>query len=210
VVTPIIPASVPAATSSPAPYILIDAEGDSTMHGYQWINGAPYHTQNCEPCVLQRLLWAIFPGGVGTENNGVDGTTVLMWQAIHTPYTTDKSKIVIGNWGINDAWQGVSSPDQYQSQLVEFVTEVRAAGQIPVLEEPNPTTQGDNLAEYVEKMDYVALQMNVPLVQQYNYILSLPNWVSMLTDGIHPGDALYAIKAQREFDVISPIVKSMQ
>jgi lysophospholipase L1-like esterase len=56
----------------------------------------------------------------------------------------------------------------------------------------------------------VATQMNVPLVTQFDYIQSLPNWQSMLTDGVHPGDQLYAIKAQREYDVIAPLVKSLQ
>lgn len=207
--------STPPPQKPPPKAVLVDAQGDSTIAGGT-ITGL---TPNSPPVILQRLLRVQFDDTVSVSNNGVSGTTISQRLNGEAPYTqtlpdylkNDQAKIVIGNWAINSAVLDKDAAT-YNGSLVQFVNDVRAAGKIPVLEEPNPTNSPRvvNLQNYVAIMDNVALQMNVALVKQYDYILSLPNWQSMLPDGIHPNDALYAIKAQREYDVIAPIVAQLR
>ncbi|MFM0022204.1 SGNH/GDSL hydrolase family protein [Paraburkholderia azotifigens] len=200
------------ALAVPPKIVNLDAQGDSTMYGYERVNGVLVQTQNNAPALLQSSLRAQYGATVSVKNDGVGGSTIaqrLNGTVPYTaPYTPDSSQIVIGNWALNDAAQSVDV-QQFQSSIVQFVTLVRAAGKTVVLEEPNPSTTVANLGAYVAAIDYVATQMNVPLVQQYVYIQSLPGWQSMLTDGVHPNDAMYAIKAQREADVIGPIVATL-
>jgi hypothetical protein len=61
----------------------------------------------------------------------------------------------------------------------------------------------------VTVIDDVAQQRGVALIRQYAYIQTLPNWKAMLADGIHPTDALYAIKGQREAAVLGSIVAGL-
>jgi acyl-CoA thioesterase-1 len=200
--------------------VVIDAQGDSTMFGTEVINGQAVQTARNVPTLLQESLRQTYGSSVTVVNNGVSESTYpqrLQGIAPHysqslTDYLkTDSAQIVIGNWALNDAINN-QEYSVFTTYLVEFVNEVRAAGKIPVLEEPNPTTDParSNLAAYVYGINYVATQMNVPLVKQFDYIRSLPDWQSMLTDGIHPSDQMYAIKAQREYDVIAPLVKTLQ
>lgn len=215
--------------SSPAPQaaaqpvvkqIIIDAEGDSTMLGTEQVNGQYVQTANSAPAVLQSLLQKQFGPNVTVENRGSGGSTIAdrmngtpNWyaQPFSTSVKSEPAQIVIGNWALNDSGpQHGESAQQYQSYLVDFVTQARAAGKIVVLEEPNPMTAVTPLKDYIDALNNVAMQMNVPIIHQYQYILSLTNWQSLMSaDGAHPLDALYAIKAQREADVIAPIVASL-
>ena len=206
--------------SNPAPVqriqpqpVVIDAQGDSTMWGTLVNNGVASQSTNPPTARLQTLLRAQLGPNVTVENHAQPGSTIenaLNGVAQYkTPYTPGPEQIVIANWALNDLFQFVDVAT-YRNSLMQFVTQVRAAGKVVVLEEPNPETTPLDVAPYVQAMDDVAAQMNVPLVKQFDYIKSLPNWQSMLGDGIHPNDDLYAIKAQREADVLAPIVKSLQ
>jgi hypothetical protein len=109
---------------------------------------------------------------------------------------------------MNDALGG-ETIDDYRSWLVQWVAAVRAAGKLPVLEEPNPVCDDNHpqLDQYVAAMDDVATQMKVPLVQQYQQILALPNWQSHFNAGFYPDAYIQSIKAQQESAVLSAIVK---
>jgi lysophospholipase L1-like esterase len=201
--------------------VVIDAQGDSTMWGYQKINGVVGRTSAPVPALLQSALQAQYGSAVTVNDNAISGTTLgqrMNGQAGFTPYaqevTTYKANIVIENFAINDSltWNS-ESPADFQNYLVSFIAASQAAGRVVVLEEPNPMADpayNAALALRVQVIDDVAKQMNLPLVKQFDYIQSLPNWKTLLTDGVHPTDALYAIKAQRELDVVGPIVKSLQ
>ena len=220
---------------APAKAINIDAEGDSTMAGVQnfvgTFAGASYSfTENGPTAVLQAELRSTFDNTVTVENRGVGGSSVCQRiigdparykETLAVSLASDKAQIVIGNWAINDADSHMSeSPSQYQQCLEQFVDIVRASGKTPVLEEPNPVLGAvyypaepgayDSLPNYVAIMNAVAQEKGVLLIQQYNFIQSLPNWKSMLTDGVHPTDALYKIKADREASALTPLVKSMR
>jgi lysophospholipase L1-like esterase len=44
-------------------------------------------------------------------------------------------------------------------------------------------------------MDRAAEQLNVPLVPRYYRIMAMPNWETLLSDGLHPNAQGYAVKA---------------
>lgn len=135
---------------------------------------------------------------------GMDGQGAPFAQRI----LKSPASIVIDNHAMNDALGG-ETIDDYRSWLVQWVAAVRAAGKLPVLEEPNPVCDDNHpqLDQYVAAMDDVATQMKVPLVQQYQQILALPNWQSHFNAGFYPDAYIQSIKAQQESAVLSAIVK---
>ena len=213
----------PTQTTQPTPKnVTIDAEGDSTIYGLQLDNGQYVQTPNNAPVELQIDLRAALGNTVSVTNSGVPGATIAESLAGTAPYSgtpfaqrlaamPSSVQIVIANFGINDA--NLITSSAYESGLESFITAVRAAGKTPILEEPNPICstpeQSANLDTFVPIMDAVAKQQSVPLIEQYYYIKSLPGWQGMLPDCIHPNDALYKIKADRETSVLRPIVQQL-
>ncbi|MCA8195498.1 SGNH/GDSL hydrolase family protein [Burkholderia vietnamiensis] len=202
--------SSPAAPKS----ISIDVEGDSTIYGLQ----ATGRSANPPPAVLQTELQNSFGPTVTTINSGISSATVHeslygiaphYSQPLSTRLASMSSQIVIMNYGLNDSANSTLS--DYIADLNTWIDVVNASGKIPVLEEPNPSCNPAmaELPKFVVAMDQVAQQRGVQIIQQYAYIQSLPNWQSMLPDCLHPDDALYKIKADREYAVIAPIVKSL-
>lgn len=174
--------------------------------------------QQSEPAGTQTLLQAQFPGVTvanhatgGTsstlvnEMNGVDGNGAPFAQRI----LLSKADIVLDNHAINDdAYQSLAP---YSDALVAWVAAVRAAGKTPVLEEPNPVCDGDhpNLENYVSVMDSIAAQYNVPLVTQYAYLQTIPNYCSHLNAGFYPDEAVYALKAQRQAAALASVISGI-
>jgi acyl-CoA thioesterase-1 len=190
------PASAPPV---PPKQVTIDAEGDSTM-----VLCSPY---------LQSMLSAQFGDSVIVQHNAVSGSTVTERMSGASPfnaaYVPTGAQIVIANWAINDSV--IETTGQYQYALVQFISTARASGATVVLEEPNPVSVTDHpIGPYVAVMDDIAYKVTAPLVQQYQYIQTLPNWQSLLGDGIHPSPALCQIKAQREAAILAPIIARLQ
>lgn len=137
---------------------------------------------------------------VPVDNVAVGGsTTVDMVANLHDWLVRSSATHVVENYGMNDA--GFITMDQYADNLRFFISRVRLAGKIPVLEEPNPNCRTDEenirLSQYVARLNQVAQQENVTLIQQHDYIkINVPHWYRMM-DGvcIHPGPTLYAFKA---------------
>jgi lysophospholipase L1-like esterase len=211
-----VPASAPAST----PSIIIDAEGDSLIWGVETINGVQVQTKNSAPVVLQADLQSQLGSGISirVDNRAMPGSTtedslygVMPYyaQPFATRINSLPGQIVLADYAVNDS--RMRTTDEYNTDLTQWVAAVRAAGKIPVLEEPNPVCDPTvpNLDAYVSIMRTVAQTRNVPLIEQYDYIKSLTNWQSMLTDCVHPNDALYAIKAQREAWALAPVVLSI-
>lgn len=203
--------------------------GDSTTWGQSFTNGTYAQTPNASPVELQIALQLAYGPTVTVTNGGVGSSTLGSQINGTLPNTITLAQVLQGsaaqivtlNFGINDsAPYGNETPTQFQAYLEQSIDAIRALGKTPVLEEPNPvgvpTYAGANattysqLATYVAVIDAVAAEKNVALVQQYAYVQSLPDWQSMVTDGVHPNDALYKIKAEREAAIIGPIVASMQ
>jgi hypothetical protein len=135
---------------------------------------------------------------------GVDGEGAPYAQRIQS----SKAQIVVAGYGVED--NRIQSLAPYADALVAFVQDVRAAGKIPVLEEPGPVCddQHPNLANYASVMDGIAQQYNVPLVKQYNELLAVPNFCSHM-NGIYPDNAILQMRAQREAAVLQPIVQQL-
>lgn len=227
-------ANMSAVTSSEAQtankrLIIIEMYGDSTTLGAQTApDGTLITTNNSEPNQLQDLLQQKFGTQVVVYNNGVGGTEAYQllsgldgrnrewsYQA-----KTSQADIVIFNYALNDQYYYAApspkvyseTPDMYGNILAWLIQTSRDNGKYVVLQEPNPTcyqpTVG-NLQKFVDVLRATATVQNVPLVAEYDYIQTLPNWKSMYTDCAHPDDQLYGIKAQRTFDVVAPIVQQM-
>lgn len=199
------PASTP---ETPSPTISVLFEGDSTTFG----TGAP--AGQSEPDDVAALLPA-----VKVTNAGVYGTWTAQNLSGTAPFTSplatrlasDSSQIVVMNYALNDS-QRVSI-DTYRQNLVDWVSTVRASGKVAVFAEPNPATQAgyqQPVTQCVSVMDDVAQQLNVPLVKQYDYMQTLPNWQSLLNDGLHPNAQGYQVKAQRTAAVLKQVIASYQ
>jgi acyl-CoA thioesterase I len=194
--------------------VTIDAEGDSTMKGAIFSNGTYIFAAMPAPAVAQQqLIQKLGVEGITIENNSVVGETVgediSGWAGIAplaTRLAVDQSQIVIENYGMNDSIE--TDVQTYHDNLVAWIAVVKQAGKIPVLEEPNPSSLSyyTQLPAFAAMVDQVGYEQQVLVIQQYNYILSLTNWQSMLTDGIHPDQALYTIKGQREAWYLQPLV----
>jgi hypothetical protein len=147
------------------------------------------------------------PGSaLGLNVSGQDATL----PAIEAKTANDTNIFSIANWGINNAYwitQGTESEAQFESDLTAYVQMQRSYGKTPILEEPNPICSDAQVSAVLDDIvviiDRVSVSQSVPLVSQYQYIKSMPNWQAMLSDCIHPYDALYNIKSQREAYVIA-------
>jgi acyl-CoA thioesterase-1 len=224
--SPIVAAQPPASAPVCRP-VNVSAQGDSTMWGTQSVNGTAYQTPYNPPALMQANLQSYLGVCVTVSNDAVAGTDYgnrlfgtgndagLAFPQYQNWLLNNASQVVIVNFALNDANPGNvwnETPDEFRQDMEVFVTETAAAGKFIVLEEPNPTAfepWNTILATYVAIIDQVAAEHNIPLVQQYDYIMSLPNWQSMLIDGLHPTPALYEIKASREVAVLLPIVKTL-
>lgn len=210
--------------------VVIIAAGDSTMAGLVQNPDKSYTITGDYVANVRGMLQQKY-GDVTIVNHSVTATTLNDALTGGEGYTatlaqylsTSPAQIVVENYAIND-FAKVDIND-YRNNLVQFVTMVRAAGKIPVLEEPNPIchpatapqdveewdNQGRTIASFVEVIDQVAAQYGVALVAQYKPILALPNWCSLMSDSwAHPSPQLYQIKAANEASVLGPLVKQIQ
>ncbi|KVU58814.1 SGNH/GDSL hydrolase family protein [Burkholderia cepacia] len=219
-------ASTPATQRQQA--VLVEAYGDSTTLGAQTIDGVLTTTQNSEPTQLQALLQQRFGTSVTVKNEGVGGTQAFQLlsgtDGKHPEWKVQmeqsKAQVVLLNFALNDFyyWKapqpGVyeASPSEYAKILGYLIQTARDAGKIVVLQEPNPTCKQPDpgtIIQYVEALRSEAALQNAPLVAQFEFDQTVPDWQSMLTDCAHPNDQLYGIKAKQTFTVIEPIVKSI-
>ncbi|WP_066736548.1 SGNH/GDSL hydrolase family protein [Cupriavidus sp. D384] len=208
----------PAVQAQQKPSIVIAAEGDSTIWGQQTIDSSYARSAHPAPAVTQSILREQFGDTVTVSNQGRGGATareaIVGQPRYDMPFAqrmaTDPARIVVMNWAINDYTR--SSRDDYRESLIAAVNIVRAAGKIAVLEEPNPICipGGDDMEKYVAIMRTVAVDTRTPLIAQYDYIRSLPDWKGMLTDCLHPNDDLYAIKGQKVAIALAPIVAGIR
>jgi hypothetical protein len=211
-------ASAPPVVSPPTPKpVLIEIHGDDAMYGAL----PPFYAFNAqsEPANTQSILQAQFGGTVTVDNRAEGGTASTLLNMMNgvdgggPPFAqrilSSKAEIVLDAHAINDDLAQSLGP--YTDALIAFVQSVRAAGKIPVLEEPSPVCDDSrpHLDNYVSVMDGIAEQYNVPVVKQYDYLQTIPNLCAHYTAGIFPDNAIYAIKAQRQAAVLAPIVRTL-
>lgn len=193
--------------------------GDSTMAGLTMVSPGKYViTPASEPANVQQDLGSrvrIWNQGVSgtTLQQLIDGTDGQHTMNLQQLMAKSASKIVVENFAINDA--SSQSLLQYMSNVDYFVTQARANGKVPVIDEPNPVCDGTSknipeLEAEVAALEQYAATYRVAIVQQYAYIKSLPDWQSMLVDCIHPEEALYKIKADRVAEALKPLIQCIQ
>lgn len=208
-------AKPPTSTPTPQP-ILIEVYGDDAMMGLTSMLRVAEQTETIQS---QALLQAQLNNSAITITNRASGGTasslVNMMRGVDgggPPFAErikgSKAQIVLMNHAINDNLMQSLAP--YADAMIEWVKVVRDAGKIPVLEEPNPVCDGNHpwLENYVATMQSIAEAYKVPLVKQYDYIKTLPNWESHMGACFYPDEWLLQIKAQRQADVLELLVKN--
>jgi len=210
-------------SAAAASTVKVSVYGDSTFAGY--LPEGTY-TPHSAPVVLERELQKQFGKVVTVTSKANVGATVqdlilgrgLFTSTLEQMLKSDDGNIIIENFAINDSYMYPAA--EYEQRLNQFIAIVRAAGKIPVLEEPNPICNPYHpnwvalVAGTVPIINRVGAQNNVLVIKQYDYISSMQNWQSMLNGcnhpyGVHPNEALYAIKAVAEKNAIAPLVKSL-
>jgi acyl-CoA thioesterase-1 len=209
--TPVQVAPVPASAPATQTPVSIYMEGDSTMFGAGTLQDGSIPNPNA-PQEVQIDLGS----SVSVVNEGHSGQTLVAmlngWGTYTQTYASHlasiPAQVVDENFAINDAAE--YAPFIFQQALVDFVNITRAAGKIPVLEEPNPICgpYSDQLAALVGIIDSVGIEMNVPVIKQYAAILAIPNWQSDMQECVHPV-TLYKMKGDAEAAVLGPIANQL-
>lgn len=208
--------------------VLIEAYGDSTMAGLTYPKGPSFPSEvsaDNQPASLQTDLQAQYGTTVSVTNMGVSGTRAPQLvdgsDGVHLPWiqtiANSQAQIVIVNYGINDSFSATEGIDGYKAALRAIADTAKQGGKLIVFEQPNPVClSGLNDQEYAtlgvfaQAMTDVAGEKNIPLVDNYGYVKSLPNWKDMLSDCTHPKGDLYKIEAGRMATVVGPLVEKLQ
>jgi hypothetical protein len=203
------------AKQAPTKSVLIYADGDSTMYGWSVLPGGTVQSTDNQPATIQADMRAAFGPVVTVDNEAVGGTTVLdsingtngFTQPLGVRLSASSAQIVIGNFEINDQYR--ITPAQFGQYWQTWINMVAGLGKTPVIIEPNPICRTDapNVGPYLDAERAVAAANNVLLVAQHDYIYGLPGWQSMLTDCVHPGDALYKIMGDRDATALARTVQ---
>ncbi|WP_233801377.1 SGNH/GDSL hydrolase family protein [Paraburkholderia sp. HP33-1] len=210
--------------SSPT-QVLIDAYGDSTTLGITCGDGHCAPQTGNAVTYLQLALQAHDGERVRVTNYGVGGTMAtqlrdgtgnrragptagLPWRE---RLAASPARIVLINYGINEVMQN-QTPEQFYTAETTLVETARALGKEPVLQTSNPMPDNRlnaRLAAMVAMTRRVAAEQQVPLVDQYAYVSSLPDWKTLMSDGAHPKPDLYRLKAEQDYRVVEPLVRRL-
>lgn len=195
--------------------IMVYSEGDSTMYGChvgEYNGDVQDQTPNNPPALLALDLGITVYNGAkdgSMISDSLDGTDFYL-EPLDQRLQQTNAQIVITNSVHNEIGHGVSI-ETYQANLETWIQAVLYAGKLPIIEEPNPSSCWlDQIPPYIEVQHSLAEKYGLSVIEQWDYILSLPNWQGMLQDCVHPEDNLYEIKARREADVLRPIVERLQ
>lgn len=184
--------------------VTIHAYGDSTMSGLVVRADRSYYQATRHPLVaLQALLDARFGSGVAllVQESVGGGTTRGQLAQGSGPL----QGVSIENFGINDS---------LLLSVEEFKANLRALDP-DVYQTPIPTDvahwHGKPAAyeQFVQAVRDVAAEKGKPLIDMHAYIAAIPNWQWLTSDGLHPGEDLYARMAQPMFEVLAPIVAKL-
>lgn len=145
------------------------------------------------------------------------GKVALVLQAVSS---TNSQQLVAGSDGLNTPWpnnleadiaivnHGINDEAYHPGELATYAADMRlfAVGNgrtRMVIETPNPIAPFRNLpdAPWAEAGRAAAAEAGIPVADVQAYVLGLPGWQAMLSDGIHPTHALQAAIAR---DVTAP------
>lgn len=206
------PASQPVSSKS----VLITQWGDSTTDGYYKDASGNYAiVQNPPWKLLEVSLQQKFGPRVTVQFSAQRGSTLSdmingtgnFTEPLAVAIKSDAAQIDTIRFGLND--EGQYDVAAYKGYLVEAVQIMLAAGKLVVIEEPTPTLtyKYHNGSQYAQAADEVAAQFGLPLVKSYSLTLAVPNWTSMMSDNLHPTQALYQEISNEQLSVLTPIVE---
>lgn len=208
---------------------IIEAYGGSSTQGAMAVreNGKvhPIFIKNNEIGLINQFIKDKYGDGIQVVNKGASSSQAMDLLNGKYFYKNNKSwreemkkspaRIILLNFATNDArhfhYQDIEpdyrvSPDQYIKVMAQLVNIARAAGKEVILQEPHPICGGAarwNIGPYVTQLDKLARAESVPLSRQYQRILNMNNWQSLLSpDCVHPSEQLYRIKAEETFSVL--------
>lgn len=200
--TPTAPTTPTTPTLASIGYI-VDYYGDSTVYGFDK-SSPDQRVAAPAPLVFGEALQT--PIKPIVSNEGVNSTYCAQLRdgndSKHPPWQTQMSttpaNVVIINHAINDSLHETLS--EYKDCLTSLVTIARQNGKKVVLETPNPTPQLPGVAEYAAAMKTVAASLQVPVIDQFQYLTDFraahPDAVIIGADGIHPTQEGYTLKGQ--------------
>jgi lysophospholipase L1-like esterase len=121
--------------------------------------------------------------------------------------------LVLINYGINDINDGLETPDQAASYVKQMVADFQAKGIDTIIIVPTPfaSTYASEFPSYVNDLEGIAAQMNVPLINlsaTYDNSEADLAAAGLMHDGIHPGAQLYADIGSGIAGLISKAIQS--
>jgi lysophospholipase L1-like esterase len=205
--------------------VQIDAYGDSTTLGITCNDGHCGPQPQNAVSYLQEELNAHHGDRVRVTNFGVGGTMAVQLRdgtgnrragpTAGLPWrerlAASPAQIVLINYGINEVMQN-QTPEQFYAAETELVKTARALGKQAVLQTSNPMPDNRlnaRLAAMVTMTRRVAAEQQVPLVDQFAYVSSLPDWKTLMSDGAHPKPGLYRLKAEQDYQIVDPLVRRL-
>ncbi|WP_072208575.1 SGNH/GDSL hydrolase family protein [Pantoea dispersa] len=218
-----------AESGKPDNNFIIEAYGGSSTRGAMAIkeNGklrAIYIKDN-EIALINQWLQEKYGDGIRVVNKGASSSQAMDLLNGKYFYKNNKSwreemkkspaKIILLNFATNDArhfhFRDIEkdyqvSPDKYTQVMTQLITIAREEGKQVILQEPHPIcgrAEKWHVAPYVTKLDALAEAESVPLARQYQRILQMKDWQSLMSpDCIHPSEQLYRMKAEETFSVL--------
>lgn len=205
--------------SAPPPkQVSITQYGDSTTVGYYKDASGKYQVYANAPWkMLQASLQgkygpsvtvSLYAQGGSTLRDLLQGTGSFP-KPLSLGVKDDPSQIVTIRFGLNDASQYDATT--YKGYLVSAVQIMQAAGKSVVIEEVTPTIHypEGNGQQFADAADQVAAQFGIPVVKTYSGTASIPGWVDLLSDDMHPTEALYQKITDEQTPVLAPLVERL-
>lgn len=203
------------ASASALAGVSIEQYGDSTTAGLSFYDGKVQPAKKSSVDVIYVSINNRFGPAVSIANFGKSGTCAvqLLTGNGDLPAWSERVKqsnanIVTFSYGLNDQNSCHRTPQQFADDLRQLVDLTVSAGKLAILVEPTPSTTPDrqSLADYVGAMNLVAEEWKIPIIQHYKIWTSLPDWKSLLSDGVHPTEQGYQIKGLTEYQALAPII----
>ena len=185
---------------------IIDYYGDSTVWGFA-SGSASVRVARPAPVIFGEQLPA--QARYVVNNEGVSRSTACQLlngtDGVHPDWSTQmqssNAKYVIINHAINDQRDDIGeSVPAYKACLTALSQIAKQQGKRVIFETPNPTDlTGADLDPYVVGMREVATAEQLPLIDQYQYLLNVLDGRDvrvLMPDGTHPSDATYDLKGR--------------
>ena len=198
--------------------VLIAVYGDSTIYGWSKIGAGYARVEQPAPAILQSLLREKFGNSVTVANHGVNGSTagnLLDGDGTNLPWDREmrasQAKIIVLAFGINDS-KVESKESVAQFGLIEdrLIRIAKSHGKTVILETSNPVNFAPcaALPLYAKETVDVGRRNSVPVIDQYGHLSHL-DWFLLTSDGAHPAQSGYRVKAEYEFKYVAPIFESL-